>query len=161
MEFFRVSKKAFAAELTGEGARRVGGRWNPAGMPVIYTAEHSSLAALEFLAHIDRSSFPAGLQLATITIPDNVTIYSPAQADLPPDWDARPQGVLTVAFGRKWLETATSSVLRVPSIMLPYRMGWNYILNPLHPELAGRMTVTVIDWDVDPRILLTIPPTPH
>lgn len=152
MVLFRVAMKAFASDLTGEGARRGGGRWNPSGIPVIYTAEHSSLAALEILAHFDRSCAPARLQLATITIPDKVTIYSPSQADLPPHWNARPLAMSTVEFGRKWLERGDASVLKVPSVMLPYGKGWNFVLNPLHPELVGRMTVTVVDWDVDPRL---------
>lgn len=151
MELFRVAKKAFVTDLTGEGARRDGGRWNPAGMPVVYTAEHTSLAMLEILAHFDRSTAPVGLQLATITIPDNTTIYSPSLKELPVDWNARPEGASTVEFGRKWLEAGNASVLRVPSVILPYGKGWNFVLNPLHPELAGKMIATVIDLDVDQR----------
>ena len=151
MELYRVAKKAFAIDLTGEGARRTGARWNPVGMPVVYTAEHSSLAALEILAHCDRSCAPPVLQLATITIPDNATVCSPSQAELPPGWNTRPEDMSTVEFGRKWLERRDASVLKVPSVLLPYGKGWNFILNPLHPELVGKMAVTVTDWDVDAR----------
>ena len=41
------------AHLTGEGARRFGGRWNSAGVPVVYLAEHPALAALEVRVHLD------------------------------------------------------------------------------------------------------------
>lgn len=153
MDVYRVAKKAYSADLTGEGARMAGGRWNPVGIPVLYAAEHATLAMLEILAYFDRSCAPTGLQLATITIPDDVTIYAPEVAGLPPDWDARPGGVSTVEFGRRWLERGNASVLKVPSVMTPYGKGWNFILNPSHPELAGRMAVSVTDWALDPRVL--------
>ena len=152
MDLYRVAKKAFATDLSGEGARGAGGRWNPVGLPVVYTAEHSSLAALEIMAHFDRSCAPTGLQLATITIPDTATIYSPSQTELPTDWDARPGRMSTVEFGREWLERGETSVLKVPSIVTPYGKGWNFVLNPLHPELIGKITVEAIDWDFDPRL---------
>jgi len=41
------------ADLSGEGARRLGGRWNSPGRPLIYLAEHPALAALEVRLHLD------------------------------------------------------------------------------------------------------------
>jgi len=38
---------------TGEGARLYGGRWNHAGIPLVYTSETLSLAALELFVHLD------------------------------------------------------------------------------------------------------------
>jgi RES domain-containing protein len=152
MQVYRVAPSKFAMDLTGEGARVAGGRWNPKGMPVIYTAEHSALAMLEIMAHLDRSCAPQGLQLATITIPDDVKIYAPTLADLPEDWAARPKKMSAVLFGKKWLQDSTASVLKVPSVMTPYGEGWNLLLNPLHPELFGKMSVTVREWAVDQRL---------
>ena len=82
MQVYRVARRKFAIDLTGKGARTAGRRWNPKGMAVIYTSEHSALA-------LPRSCAPIGLQLATITIPDEVKIYSPSLEELPGNWDVR------------------------------------------------------------------------
>lgn len=153
MQVYRVAPRKYAMDLAGEGARIAGGRWNPKGMAVIYTAEHSALAMLEMMAHLDRSCAPKGLQLATITIPDAIAIYSPTLDNLPADWDARPKKMSAVLFGKKWLKEADAPVLKVPSVMTPYGEGWNLLLNPSHPELLGKMDITVSDWLVDPRLL--------
>jgi RES domain-containing protein len=54
---FRVCR-ARHARLDGEGARRVGGRWNSAGRAVVYMAESIALAVLENLVHMKRSGEP-------------------------------------------------------------------------------------------------------
>ncbi len=52
MTVYRFTHKKFAGELSGTGARLVGGRWNPVGVSVVYTSESISLALLEVLANI-------------------------------------------------------------------------------------------------------------
>ena len=152
MQVYRVAPSKYAMDLTGDGARIAGGRWNPKGMAVIYTAEHSALAMLEMMAHLDRSCAPKGLQLATITIPDAIEICSLSREDLPADWAAKPKKMSAVLFGKKWLKEGAVPVLKVPSIMTPYGEGWNLLLNPSHPDLLGKMSVTASDWIIDPRL---------
>src|SRR5438046_2074319 len=40
------------------GAMLAGGRWNPIGTPMLYTAQHLSLACIEVLVHLDKSQLP-------------------------------------------------------------------------------------------------------
>jgi RES domain-containing protein len=158
MLVYRLSPKRYALDLSGYGASKFGGRWNPKGKPVLYTADTPALAMLESLAHYSMTGAPSDLVLVSLKIPDTVTIYKPAPEDYPPDWMARPVRPASVRFGAAWLESAKGSVLRVPSVVTPAGLGWNYILNPMHPELAGRIEVeSAVDWLIDPRIATLLP----
>jgi RES domain-containing protein len=46
------------ADLSGEGGRLYGGRYNPQGVPAVYAAQSASLAILEVLVHLDKSEIP-------------------------------------------------------------------------------------------------------
>ena len=51
---WRITTQRFAASaFSGEGARLYGGRWNPKGWEVVYTAESQSLALLELMVQDD------------------------------------------------------------------------------------------------------------
>jgi RES domain-containing protein len=50
-----VKRKHARAAFSGEGARRYGGRWNSAGVAIVYTAGSQSLAALEMVVHLGSS----------------------------------------------------------------------------------------------------------
>ena len=144
MLVYRISPEQYANDLSGEGARLYGGRWNPVGKPAIYTAESPSLAMLEIVAFYSVTGSPPDLVLVTIEIPDNATIEQPELFDLPSDWNALPSKPSTCNFGLRWIDEAKASCLRVPSVLTPEGQGWNYVLNPLHPELVGNMAVVIM-----------------
>ena len=48
MHVYRLARREYAQHLDGQGAALFGGRWNAVGQPVIYTAQHRSLAVLEY-----------------------------------------------------------------------------------------------------------------
>jgi RES domain-containing protein len=157
MLVYRVAPRAFARDVSGEGARLFGGRWNPKGKPALYTAESAALAMLENLAHYALSGAPPDLVLVTIDIPDNATISKPRLEELPADWDAFPYTPATANWGPRWLNAGAASILQVPSIIAPKGFGWNYILNPLHPELVGISIKTEVTWEIDERIARYFP----
>jgi len=153
MRVFRIAPERFALDISGEGARLNGGRWNPVGKPVLYTAESPALAMLECIAFFAVTGAPPNLILVTLEIPDDVSISRPAITDLPTDWAALPKVPSTKAFGARWIEEAAASCLQVPSVVVPVGCGWNYVLNPLHPELRGKIVVAdSIHWAIDERI---------
>ena len=51
-EAWRLCRRPYA-DLTGDGARLAGGRWNRRGRAVVYLAEHPALAVLEVRVHLD------------------------------------------------------------------------------------------------------------
>jgi len=46
MIVYRLVVAEYSEDLSGEGAKRDGGRWNPPGVAVIYTSENLPLAVL-------------------------------------------------------------------------------------------------------------------
>jgi RES domain-containing protein len=57
MTVYRLHRAARAAgDFTGP--MLAGGRWNPIGLPMLYTAEHLSLGCLEVLVHVDQGQIP-------------------------------------------------------------------------------------------------------
>jgi len=143
--------------LSGEGARRFGGRWTSPGRPAVYLASQLSLAVLEVLVHVDRDTLPLDLAAFAVDVPaalgtpdDWMSAEPPA---LPDGWRAVAQPAACRAVGDVWLTapvTQRRALLRVPSAVLPdwaESTGagladgcWCAVLDPSHPD-ATRVTV--------------------
>jgi RES domain-containing protein len=136
---YRIARSIFPT-LDGEGARIVGGRWNSVGLPMVYTSATASLAALELLVHVSRSTTPTDLELATVEIPDDLTITSVDARQLPVDWSTLEQVPACRHVGDTWLVGAEASVLRVPAA--PIVSEFNYLINPRH---TAAVRIRVID----------------
>ncbi len=117
--------------MSGDGAYRRGGRWNPPGIRVVYCAESRSLALLEVLANIKRPALlgDQAWVLIPIEIPVNL-IEKPAR--VPDSWRDTPYTAASQAFGAEWVQAQRSAALRVPSAVVPGE--FNYLLNPAHPD---------------------------
>jgi RES domain-containing protein len=120
--------------FTGEGARIAGGRWNPKGVPVVYTASSLSLAALELLVHTDADLLPDDLQYFAVDIPDDIAISTVAIDSLPSNWRAYPAPEALQNIGAEWIAKGRSAVLSVSSAVIPEEN--NYLLNPLHADFS-------------------------
>ena len=135
---YRIAEKQFANDLSGEGARIYGGRWNPKGIPMIYTAESVALAALEVLVRI---STPKHYYRIIYEIPGTASTETVAVSVLPPDWLLPHPNAYLIEFGKRWSQERRSLLLQVPSSVV-HGEGWNYLINPLQPEIP---TVAVVD----------------
>jgi RES domain-containing protein len=130
---WRLCKKQYAeTAFDGEGARRVGGRWNSRGNPVTYTSENLSLSALELLVHLDVVEAPPDFVAIPADIPDELVVESLEADDLPDDWRRTPGHPELKRLGDTWLHSAASPVMSVPSVVVPTE--YNYLLNPDHDE---------------------------
>lgn len=142
-----VPEELVATAFDGEGARRFGGRWNSAGMPMIYAAEHLSLAALEVRVHIDRTSMKKPYKCITFEFDDDMMSTLPATS-LPKHWRQEPPAPSLQAVGDHWLASAASVVLAVPSVIIPAEH--NFLLNPRHPDFKkaklGKPTAFTFDY---------------
>jgi RES domain-containing protein len=130
MSVYRIGDPGGAYPIfSGEGARRVAGRWHRRGQPVIYTAAHYSTAMLELLVHFSGAA-PTGQHFVSVDLPAGVS-YEVVTADVLPDWETSDQRVAR-AYGSAWLDEARSAILLVPSVVA--RMAQNVLINPAHPD---------------------------
>lgn len=152
---YRITRAPYA-DLSGEGARLAGGRWNHPGTAAVYAAENRSLAVLEALVHTTPRRFPPDLVLLTITIPDTVARTTWTEDELPSGW--RELGADAAReLGTRWLTAHVAALLWVPSAVLPAE--YNALLNPAHPDHARARIVKQESFTFDPRLVaLRAPP---
>jgi RES domain-containing protein len=134
MLVFRLAGKAYVDDLSGAGARLYGGRWNPKGVAVVYTACTRSLAVLETLVHVPLAGLPEDLFIATIEVPDEPGNEAIEPTLLPANWRDYPAPPALAAMGADWLASRRSLLLRVPSSVIPEESNW--LINPLHPKAS-------------------------
>ena len=134
----------------GEGARLYGGRWNPAGLPVVYLADSRALAALETLVHAEGSLHKVQYLRYPVTFPKQVVEVAALSevADVLSSLIVSPR---TQAVGRAWLERASHPVLEVRSAIIPEEP--NYLLNPRHPKFDRIKIGKAEPFAFDPRLV--------
>jgi len=139
--------------LDGHGAALYPGRWNRAGLPLVYTSQSPELAMLELLTKVTPATF--GVRLAVeIELPSiaRVEDATPAVAELllqRKDSDRQDDELRTL--GSEWALAGRSLALKVPSAVLP--VSFNYLLNPLHPHARELKVVRQVQVTLDPRLL--------
>ena len=146
-----VKTRYLETALTGEGARRTGGRWNPIGVPVVYLASSLSLATLELFVHTKNYSMLLKL-FSTLTVTfDESLVEVPRREDLPKPWNSAEVLTGTQLFGEAWFSGRRSLVLAVPSAVTPGEM--NYLINPEHPDFDKLVIGQPTPFDPDPRLI--------
>jgi RES domain-containing protein len=149
-EAWRIVKQRHAATaFTGEGAARMGGRWNSRGMPVVYTSGTQSLAALETLVHLN-PPVPFNYVLFRLEF-DAALIESLPLKRLPAGWRTEPPPPAARAIGDAWVRSGRSAVLALPSVIIPAET--NYLLNPAHPDFQKIAIRKPVAFAFDPRLL--------
>lgn len=131
MLVYRIVKlKIRTTDLTGTGAFNEGGRWNSEGVYALYTSEHSALAMLEVLVHVDEGELPPDMFIMTIEIADDAPIYTVPDEELPADWRV-PENIALKEMGDKLFMDKEYLGIKARSAVMPD--AYNYVLNPLFP----------------------------
>ncbi len=120
--------------LDGRGGLLASARWHTKGQPVVYLAESAPGALLEALVHLELSfaHLPAAYQLLKIEAPLDSPIATLDVAALAATWASDP--AITRAAGDAWLAAGATSLLRIPSAIVPDT--FNLLLNPAHPKAS-------------------------
>jgi RES domain-containing protein len=149
MLLYRIAEEQFGRDLSGDGARLYGGRWNPKGIPMLYTAESVALAALEVLV---RLSTPKRFCRIIYQVPDEASLEIITVESLPPNWLLPYPNASLIETGGNWARERRSLLLKVPSAVVRGE-GWNYLINPLHREFPVVTIADVAPFVHDARLL--------
>ena len=147
--FRLVKRKHERHAWDGEGARLYGGRWNSAGVAMVYASESAALAALELLVHLGSEAILGAYMLCAAELPEALVEELPLRA-IPRDWRASPPPARLRALGDAWAREARSAVLRVPSAVVPTEH--NYLLNPAHRDFRAILRRVPRAFGFDPRL---------
>lgn len=150
-EAYRVCNAKYADDLSGNGARIYGGRWNSKGIPVIYLSSSKALAVLELLVHTSINLLPQNLALITLSIPDKIKIKEYKIKELPENWRTYPSPLRTKTLGDNWIKSNETLILRVPSVIIPSE--YNYLLNPVHKDMKKIKIIKKEKFEFDKRFL--------
>ena len=149
MEVYHLGSKKFATQLTGEGAKLHGGRWNSIGTACLYTAESIALCVLEYAANVSLHQLPPSLTVTVFLLPDN-SWKEFLEEELPKNWQEVPAPSETQEWGSSQLQDAGYLALKLPSVIIPSEH--NYILNPAQPEFKKVEIKEVLPFTFDARI---------
>ncbi len=150
MRVYRIAKQKYIKDLTGIGAKTVGGRWNPKGVAVLYTSTTAALSALEVLAHLPAAYFPDDMSIATIEVPDTLITTIDIEK-IPDDWNKIPVPIEIQNFTMQWIVEEQYLGLKVPSIIIPKEK--NLLVNPMHPKFDKVKLLDIEPFCFDIRLL--------
>jgi len=150
MLVYRIAKWRYLNDLTGQGAKLYGGRWNREGIPALYSSSHLSLAVLELLANQIRQLVDESYGYIAISIPDSIQAEKVTVEELSQSWRRSEYDESTVDIGSFWLRSESSLLLSVPSAVLKQEI--NFIINPMHKEFKKLKIVEQSKLELDGRI---------
>jgi RES domain-containing protein len=134
MELYRITQQQFAEDLSGNGSRLFGGRWNSEGYFALYVSCTRSMALLETLAHTPAKMLDIkNYQLITLSVPESGGTEKILLSTLPNSWDAPDTRSFTKKMGDKFLSERSKLLLQVPCVLMPEEV--NYVINPLHKDM--------------------------
>ena len=149
MRVWRLAAARHASTaMSGEGAAAFGGRWNPPGRRMVYTAASLALATLEMSVHLTggRVKYVA----IQFELPDRF-IDALELGGLKKSWPTDESA--TQRVGEAWLDVRKSVALAVPSALVDPRSGErNVLLNPSHPALSSLRELQRFEVVLDERL---------
>lgn len=127
MTVYRFTRENYSHDISGEGAKQWGGRWNSPGLAVVYTSCSISLSLLELFVYQASYEEIRVNNLMKIEVPD-IFIQTIAANSLKKNWQ---HDIDYCRFiGNEFLQNNKSLMLKVPSAVVPEE--FNILINPRH-----------------------------
>lgn len=149
MTVYRLAYRNYIGDVSGIGARLYGGRWNPKGVPCIYTSAHVSLALLEKFVHARGKEDMDGLMLLSIELPDRRDlVYHVDKSRMVAGWSDNID--YSQWLGKQLLAEDTFVAFSVPSAIVPSER--NFIINPQAADFHAVKFNRPAPFDIDSRL---------
>ncbi len=148
MRLYRICPEKLLENYSGRGASyQDGGRWNRAGLPVLYFACSASVAMLEMANYLRSPGLiPKSYRLGIFETCEMGSEQWRVE-DLPAGWNDYPYPTATQTLGSHWLQAATSALLLVPSAAIPGGLENIALVNPTHPD-ARQLKLVSVEKDI-------------
>lgn len=153
MRIYRICRVEHLENFEGHGASfSHGGRWNDAGVPVLYFGESAGVAMLEMANHLPSPRMvPASYRLGVYEIASSAPMKRWRVHDLPQDWNGFPHSRWTRQEGTQWLLSGKESLLSVPSAAVPGGLENIVLASPRRLAPAGIRLVDALEDIYDSR----------
>lgn len=148
MIIYRLAVEAFKDDLSGNGSKIYGGRWNTPGFVAIYAAENISLAVLEILVNTDKNTIPPAYYLLKLHVPDTLPVKTIKPSGLKDKWYGDFE--YSQYIGTNFLQSGKEPVLKVPSAIV--KEEYDFLLNPAHPDFKKIHIKESVQFDLDIRL---------
>lgn len=130
MIVYRISNSDYKGDLSGNGSKIFGSRWNSKGTAVLYTSQYISLSVLEMLVNTNFKDYTIALDLMYIKFPDELPVIEIELKQLKNNW--KDDVDYTRFIGDEFIKQNKSLLLKVPSAVI--QEEFNYLANPLHAD---------------------------
>lgn len=131
INLYRFAPTQFEKDISGEGAKIFGGRWNSKGNAVVYTSQSISLSLLELLIHSLSFDELLSNHLLQIELP-SISVFELKDDRLKKGWQKDIE--YTQFIGDKFLHSQSALLMRVPSAIIPQE--YNVLINPDHKDFG-------------------------
>jgi len=150
VKIYRLAKTNFINDLSGEGARLFGGRWNNRGDSLLYFSEHLSLCVLEILTRIDFEFLVDDYSFIEVEVPTSLISILKNPNRISKNWRSNPPITNTQIYGSTWIKNNKTLGLTVPSAVLPFES--NILINPNHKQFSKIKILRKGTLDIDSRV---------
>jgi len=153
MRIYRICPVEHLENFEGRRASfRDGGRWNIAGVPVLYFAESASVAMLEMANYLPSPRMvPATYRLGVYELASSASMKRWRARNLPKDWNEFPHSQWARKEGTEWLLRGKESLLSVPSAAVPGGLGNIVLASPQRLAPAEIKIIEALDDLYDSR----------
>ncbi len=152
MLVYRLHRAIYPDPLSGIGASLRGGRWNSQGVSLVYTSSSRALALAEVAVHLSLANLPNDFLVASLFLPDSLSMKRVNLSDLPDQWNEFPVYEATQQIGDQFVYQQKYPVLQVPSAIIPEE--FNVLLNPYHPDFSQIKVVESKPFKMDRRLFI-------